>query len=524
MEQVRTLEIAPGPFKPTWESFRQNYRCPDWFRDAKFGIWSHWNPQSVPGQGDWYARHLYIEGHRQRQYHEAHYGHPSEFGYKDICNLWKAERFDPDGLMAFYKRIGARYFMALANHHCNYDSWNSKYQPWNSVNVGPKKDIVGLWKEAADRYGLRFGVSVHNTNTWGWYDPARGSDSQGPKAGVPYDGLLTKEDGKGKWWEGLDPRDLYGPPHAPGPAGDPPTPEFLENWFLRVKDLLDTYRPDLLYFDTCTPATQWRQSFVQFEDVTYGGYIADHRVGMLIATHFYNANIAWHGGKLEAVLNLKEVPPYRLPGIVHTVERGSMPGIQPDPWQNDTSIGDWFYRVDDVYRGPGEIVQSLVDVVSKNGNLMLNVTQKPDGTIAGDQEATLEAIGEWLAVNGEAIFESRPWERFGEGPTNVKGGRFDEVNSGAPAYTSEDFRFTQRGGALYAMAMAWPADRKLTIKSLAARPLEGGNEIARVELLGFHGELAWHQDEEGLHLALPPEKPCEFVWTFKVTGENLRAV
>ncbi|HLV81964.1 MAG TPA: alpha-L-fucosidase, partial [Chthonomonadaceae bacterium] len=203
--------LAPGPFAPNWESLKQ-YRCPQWFQDAKFGIWAHWSPQCVPEQGDWYARNMYLQGSDQYNYHVAHYGHPSKFGYKDICNLWKAEHWDPDRLIRLYKRAGAKYFVALANHHCNFDCWNSKYQTWNSVNIGPHKDIVGIWAKTARRYGLRFGVTVHSARSWNWFEVAHGSDKTGPLAGVPYDGSLTKADGKGQWWDGYDPQDLYNRP------------------------------------------------------------------------------------------------------------------------------------------------------------------------------------------------------------------------------------------------------------------------------------------------------------------------
>ena len=216
-------KIADGPFVPTWESLMQ-YECPDWFRDAKFGIWAHWSAQCVPEQGDWYARRMYQEGDSAYKYHLEHYGHPSKVGFKDICNQWKAENWDPAKLVALYKRAGAKYFVALGNHHCNFDCWNSKYQPWNSVNIGPKKDIVGLWADGGPRRtGLRFGVTIHAARAWDWFDVGPRRDTTGPLAGVPYDGVLTKADGKGQWWEGFDPAGPLRPPqpgpHAPGPPG-----------------------------------------------------------------------------------------------------------------------------------------------------------------------------------------------------------------------------------------------------------------------------------------------------------------
>ncbi|MBP8302611.1 MAG: alpha-L-fucosidase, partial [Phycisphaerae bacterium] len=203
-------QIAQGPFQPSWESLKSQYQCPDWFRDAKFGIWAHWSAQCVPEQGDWYARHMYVQGTPQYEYHVKNYGHPSKVGFMEIDNLWKAQRWDPEKLMALYKRAGAQYFVALANHHDNFDAYNSKFHPWNSVNVGPKKDIVGTWAKVARANGLRFGVSNHSAHAWHWFQTAYGYDGEGPSAGVRYDAFtLTQADGQGKWWEGLDPQQLY---------------------------------------------------------------------------------------------------------------------------------------------------------------------------------------------------------------------------------------------------------------------------------------------------------------------------
>ena len=202
--------IEAGPFQPTWESLASQYQCPEWFRDAKFGIWAHWSAQCVPEQGDWYARQMYIQGHGQYNFHVRTYGHPSKFGFMELDNLWKADKWEPEKLMALYKRAGAKYFVSLANHHDNFDAYDSKYHAWNSVNVGPKKDIVGTWEKLARANGLRFGVSNHSAHSWHWFQTAYGYDGEGPEAGVRYDAYtLTKEDGKGKWWEGLDPQELY---------------------------------------------------------------------------------------------------------------------------------------------------------------------------------------------------------------------------------------------------------------------------------------------------------------------------
>ncbi|MBN1867284.1 alpha-L-fucosidase [Candidatus Sumerlaeota bacterium] len=495
------IEIAPGPFRPTWESFKR-YRCPDWFRDAKFGVWSHWSPQSLSGAGDWCARHMYVESERQARFHRERYGHPSEFGYKDICNLWKAERFDPERLMDLFRRAGARYFVALANHHDNFDNWDSKYQPWNSVSVGPRKDIVGLWRRAAVERGLKFGVSVHNVNSWGWFDPARDSDKEGPKAGVPYDALLTRADGKGKWWEGFDPADLYAPPHRPGPEGDPPPPEFMARWFWRTRDLIDAHRPDLIYFDTYAPRNAWRQ-FPWFEDYEAAELVACHQVGMMIGAHYYNANRAWNGGALDGVLNLKGVPEEWRSRCVLDIERGGAEGILPDPWQTDTSLGDWHYRENDTYKDARTVIHTLIDTVSKNGTLLVNVVQKGDGTLAGNQEETLEEIGRWLDVNGEAIYGTRPWKIWGEGPTQVEAGYFKET---ATPYTAEDIRFTTKGDTLYAIALGWPGSGMLRIQSLG-KSGENPLSINQVTLLGHAADIEWTRDDVGLSVRLPEERP-----------------
>lgn len=283
-----------GPFQPTWESL-SHYQTPEWFRDAKFGIWAHWGPQCQPEQGDWYARTMYLTGSHDYQYQVEHYGHPSKIGFKDVCNLWHAERWNPEHLVDLYKAAGAKYFMSLANHHDNLDLYDSKYQPWNTLAVGPKKDIVGGWEKAARRAGLHFGVSVHARRTWTWYEPSQGADKTGPLAGVPYDGNMTKADGKGLWWEGLDPQDLYAQnhtprdPHATGEisaADQQRYAIYCEKFYNRTIDLIDKYHPDLVYFD----------------DTVLPLYPASD-YGLRIAAHLYNTQI--RQGKVQGVVTGK---------------------------------------------------------------------------------------------------------------------------------------------------------------------------------------------------------------------------
>ena len=488
--------VADGPFKPDWDSLKQ-YQCPDWFRDAKFGIWAHWSAQCVPEQGDWYARRMYIKGDPDYRYQCDHYGHPSKVGFKDIDNLWHAEHWDPEKLMGLYKRAGAKYFVALANHHDNFDCYDSKYQPWNSVKIGPKKDIVGTWAKAARDAGLRFGVTVHAARAWSWFEPAQGADKDGPLAGVPYDGKLTKADGKGTWWEGLDPQDLYAQDHAPGQK---PDAAYCTKFYNRTVDLINKYQPDLLYFD---------------DDYTNTGlplYDADPTVGLRIAAHYYNSNRKQHDGKLEAVLNAKKVSPDKRGCVVLDIERGGARDLQPQPWQTDTCIGDWHYERAIAerhgYKKSGAVLRTLADIVSKNGNLLLNIPVRGDGTIDDDEVKFLEEMAAWMDVNGEAIFGTRPWAVYGEGPSTTAGGPGGPFNEGRTRYTPQDLRFTARGDALYAIGLAWPADGgKVTIKSLASDSPQVKGEIGAVHLLGQDAALAAARDANGLTVDLPAPKP-----------------
>jgi len=498
---------APGPFQPYWESLKQ-YECPEWFRDAKFGMWAHWSPQCVPEYGDWYARNMYLEGSEAYKYHLAHYGHPSVFGYKDICHIWKAEHWDPERLIQLYKRVGAKYFVALGNHHDNFDCWDSKYQPWNSVNIGPKKDIVGIWAQTARKHGLRFGVTFHATpgRTWGEFMPVKyGSDKYGPWKGVPYDGNLTNADGKGQWWEGFDLRSLYGPPHKQ----DDPCPEFTRTFMLRVQDLIDKYHPDLLYFDDALEIVRDVAPDIQLD-----AWLGIPDLAPQIAAYYYNSNIQIHGGKLEAVLNLKRVPEPLKRSLVEDLEMSRHDRLVPHPWQSDTCIGEWHYRRGIKYRTAGTIVPMLVDVVSKNGNLLLNIPVRGDGTIDEDEVRFLEEMARWMGMNSEAIFSTRPWKIFGEGPTKI--GEASLYQGKPRPYTPEDIRFTTKGDTLYAIVLGWPDSGKLTIKSLASTSLYFQGEITSIELVGAGTGLKWTRDGSGLTMALPAQKPCDHAYVFKV--------
>jgi alpha-L-fucosidase len=506
LAQAATLNLSPiaeGPYKPEWASLAKYETAPEWFRDAKFGIWAHWGPQCQPEHGDWYARGMYEEGSWQYKAHVAEYGHPSKVGFKDVIHAWKAERFDPDSLVKFYKDNGAKMFMALANHHDNLDLYDSKYQPWNSVALGPKKDLIGGWAKAARMHGLRFGVSVHASHAWMWYEPAQGADKSGPSAGVPYDGKLTKADGKGQWWEGLDPQDLYAQNHAPGAyhwewdatkGSSVPDAAYMEKFFKRTLQLWDDYQPDQIYFD----------------DTVLPFHGATDEVGLKLAAHFYNTRLD-KKGRTQAVMNGKWLSETQRRALVYDIERGKAHDILPQPWQTDTCIGSWHYDRGVYerkhYKPAASVVRMLADIVSKNGNLMLSVPLRRDGQPDELEIEIVKEIGAWLKVNGEAIYATRPWKIYGEGPSTraAEKGQFDgQKDVSDKPFTSEDIRFTQSkdGKSLYAIVLELPRDGKVTIKSLASDSPHWPGKIGRVELVGG-GKLKFTRDAGGLHVALP---------------------
>ncbi len=513
-----TEPVAEGKFEPTWDSLRQ-YEAPDWFRDAKFGIWAHWGPQCEPEVGDWYARHMYLEGDWKYNFHCEHYGHPSEFGFKDVIHRWKAEKWDPEKLVSLYKRVGARYFFAMANHHDNLDMWDSSHQPWNSVDVGPKKNIIDGWAKAARKHGLPFGVSVHAAHAWSWYEPAQGADQKGDKAGVPYDGKLTEADGKGTWWEGLDPQDLYAQNHEPSPnflnagsvhsrwnwGGGVSQPDFAycQNFYDRTAELVRKYQPDLLYFDD-TALPLWPVS----------------DAGLKLAADFYNTNLAKTGGKSTGVLFGKVLNDDQLECLTWDIERGVPDRTLPHAWQTDTCIGGWHYDRGVYERGHYKsaktVIHMLADIVSKNGNLLLNVPVRGDGSIDEKEEEILEGIADWMDVNQEAIFETRPWKTFGEGPAsdgvplNAQG--FNE-GKGKP-FTAEDVRYTTKGGDLYAIVLGVP-EKALSLKSLGSKE---GPEVISVVLLGSSTKVTWSQTDSTLDIKPPNRAPAaDAAIVYKIT-------
>src|SRR5574344_646053 len=368
--------VHAGKYTQTVESL-SDYECPEWFRDAKFGIWAHWGPQCAAEAGDWYAREMYIEGSRAYKYQLEAAGHPTKSGFKDWIHLWTAENWDPQELMSFYADCGAKYFFTLGNHHDNFDLWDSKYQPWNSVNMGPKRDVVKEWADAARKYGLRFGVSIHAAHAWCWYETSLGADTKGPLAGVPYDGHLTKEDGKGTWWEGYDIQDLYEQRHTPSKNNrewnwrpelvTTPDQAYVDKFYNRTMDMMNRYSPDIVYYDdTVLP-------LYPFSDA-----------GLLLTAHQYNMHPSADGKNTEGIVTGKVLKDKHKGAIMWDVERGAPDAIQDEPWQTCTCIGSWHYDkqiyYDQKYKKPADVISMLVDVVSKNGNLLLSVPIRRDGT------------------------------------------------------------------------------------------------------------------------------------------------
>lgn len=473
-------------FEPSFESLHE-YVVPEWFRDAKFGIWSHWGPQSVPMFGDWYARNMYIEGSSQYEYHLRHYGHPSKFGYKDLCNLWKAENFDPEGLMEKYYKAGARYFMSQGTHHDHFFNYDSKLNRMNSVNVGPHKDILAMWKAAADKFGMPFGISEHLGASFSWWRVNKGCDKKGPYAGVPYDGNDPEY------------QDFYYANQEHG-TDDPyncfpwytENEEFKEYWKKCIGEMIEKFQPELLYTDGSLPfGTHWAGGDNISSENPY-------QKGLDIVAQLYNTSIEKHGSN-EAVYLQKDRRPEIYNVGVLDIEKSQLPGIMPAPWHTDTCIGNWFYDVHSPYKEPDQIIEMLVDIISKNGVMLLNILQRPDGTIDEYADYILNKIGEWFAVCSEAVYCTRPWRVFGEGDTFVKieGFREDKTD-----WNATDFRFVQKDGAVYAFMMgAKDGDRVVTLKSFA------DDEVSSVELLGY-GAVPFTKENGVLTVDLPEKLPA----------------
>ncbi|MEO6852130.1 MAG: alpha-L-fucosidase, partial [Mucilaginibacter sp.] len=478
------LPLAAGPFKADWKDLSQAYLAPDWWREAKFGAWAHWDPQSMPEMGDWYSRKMYQENSPVYKFHVKTFGHPSEYGYKDIAHNWVIDKWDPEALMNLYVDMGARYFMAMGVHHDNFDCWNSTYQPWNSVNVGPKKDIVGIWEKTARAHGLRFGIGFHNTpaRTWGQFMPVRySSDKSGPKKGVPYDGLQTIADGKGKWWDGMDPVDLYGPVHAS--KDDPLHSPFANQFMWRVDDAITKYHPDMIYFDEHAGDSQMDMG------VHMGlGFLAPQ----LIA-NYYNKSLKWNHGKMDVVVNLKGVggrynsfqnSPGLLPLVDHALVKSSEAIIEPEimayPFQTETSIADWHYTTGQKYMGAAKIVSLLMQNVSRNGTMLLNLTQHGRGDLDTEVVTICKNVGTWLKVNGEGVYGSRPFEVCGD----------------------SSLYYTRNNGKVYAAISNWK-NAPFTLTALKTNGATIG-KVTKVELLGEDVEIPFVQNESGLTITPPP--------------------
>ncbi len=485
--QPVSLPIAQGPFSGTRESLK-SYQVPDWFRDAKFGIWAHWGPQSATEDGDWYARNMYMQGSPQYKFHLEHYGHPSKVGFKDVIATFKAERWDPEHLMDLYKKAGAKYFVSMGVHHDNFDMWNSKYQPrWNAAASGPKKDIVGIWKNAARKRGLRFGVSEHLSNSFDWLATSHRSDKEGPMAGVPYDGTNPEFADLYHNYDGM-PADFVQTAAAMGRVAPD---RWKLQYFIRIKDLVDQHEPDLLYTDGGIPFDEY---------------------GLSLVANLYNRNP-------RSVYTSKARTDCATGTCALDLERGIVDKIWPDPWQTDTCIGGWHYKKDIKYKTPKTVIDMLADIVSRNGNLLLNFPLPGSGELDPQEMQILSAITDWMAVNSEGIYSTRPWKIYGTGPSTMppaeRAGRMGFNENGRKALTAEDVRFTTKGKTLYAFLMGWPG-KEAAISALGNHTETDPGKIHNVELLGHKGKLKWTREDAALKIQLPDTKPSDHAVVFKI--------
>jgi alpha-L-fucosidase len=473
-------ESKVSKFEPTWESLKQ-YTVPQWYQDDKFGIFIHWGLYAVPAFGnEWYPRNMYIEGTPEYEHHLKTYGPHKKFGYKDFIPMFKAEKYNPAAWAELFRKAGARFVMPVAEHHDGFAMYDCSYSDWTAVKMGPKRDLVGELADAVRKEGLIFAVSSHRAEHWFFMDGGMkfDSDVRDPRFADFYGPAMPSPvKGDQAAWKSMDwsPR-----PHA----------KHLEDWLARTCELVDKYQPQVVWFDW------W------IEQVVFQPYL------QRFAAYYYNRGIEWNKG---VAINYKHES-FPLDAAVYDIERGQLAGINPHFWQTDTAISknSWGYVHDQDYKTTESLVGDLVDIVSKNGALLLNIGPRPDGTIPDPEQKILLEIGEWLAINGEGIYGTRPWKKFGEGPTQVVEGYFSDTKRAA--FTGKDFRFTTKDSVVYATALAWPGETAL-ISSLDT----AAGRVTKVSMLGSAGELSFSQDASGLHVKTPARKPCRFAYTFKVT-------
>ena len=482
---------SSGPFAPTWDSLGA-YRTPAWFRDAKFGIFIHWGVYSVPAFGsEWYSRNMYQRDNPAFQHHIATYGPQSKFGYKDFIPLFRGEHFDPDAWVDLFSRSGARYIVPVAEHCDGFAMYDSAITPWNAARMGPHRDIVGALAVATRKRGLHFGASSHRAEHWWWYNGGMqfASDVQNPRYAALY--------GPAR------PMQLPGVSTAKEP--DPnhleqwlaPDKAFMDDWLARSSEIVEKYHPDLLYFDWWIGQPAFQPYLQRF------------------AAYFYNQASQRQQG---VVLTYKDND-FPENAAVLDIERGKLDAIRLLPWQTDTSVSihSWGYVAHDEYRDAKSLIDELVDIVSKNGNMLLNVGPKSDGTIPPEARTVLLQIGEWLQTNGKAIYGSRPWLVFGEGPTRVTS---SALNTDRQQFTAEDVRYTTHNGALYAIALGWPTSGDLLLRTLWQGTPYLPGPVCSVQLLGSSARLTWQQRSDGLRIQLPHPQPDEPAFAFRILTQS----
>ena len=473
---------TPTRFEATWDSLK-TYTVPNWYIDGKFGIFIHWGVYSVPAfSNEWYARNMYIADSKEYKHHLEKWGKHTEFGYKDFIPLFKAQKFDAAEWAALFKEAGAKFVVPVAEHHDGFPMYDSAHTQWCAGKMGPKRDVIGELAQATRDLGMVFGVSSHRAEHWWFFN-----------GGLEFDSDVQ------------DPAyaDFYGPPR-PGPRinsegwrsrdWEPrPDAKFLEDWLARCCELVDKYQPQLFWFDW------W------IEQIIFQPYLQK------FAQHYYNRGLEWQRG---VAINYK-LETFPKGAAVYDVERGHLNDVRPFFWQTDTSISknSWSYVTEQDYKTSRAIIGDLVDIVSKNGALLLNIGPRSDGTIPEPEQEILRDIGKWLAVNGEAIYNTRPWHTYGEGPTEILEGGFTDTKR--QPFTGQDIRFTTNGKAFYAICLDWPGSAA-TITSLGSGSSIKAGNIAKISMLGSDGALAWSQNENGLTIHPPAEKPCDHAFTFKI--------